>query len=150
MSAREDICDIEDRADIERLVRKFYGRAMADPIIGFIFVDVARLDLEAHVPAITSFWETVLLGSRTYSGSAFAPHAELHRRVELREGHFERWLLLWFATVDELFAGDRANLAKIHGLRVARAFHRRLQSLPGPTHAGSEHGLTVTLHGPPA
>src|SRR5918998_258455 len=78
--------DIETRADCERLVRAFYGRAMRDPIIGFIFTDVAKLDLEAHVPEITSFWETVLLGTQTYRGGAFAPHAALHRRVGLRAG----------------------------------------------------------------
>ena len=46
--------DIETRADCERLVREFYGRAFADPIIGFLFTDIAHLDLEAHVPRITS------------------------------------------------------------------------------------------------
>ena len=147
MSASEDLRDISDRADVERLVRAFYSRAMSDPIIGFIFVEVAKLDLEAHVPEITSFWETVLLDAHSYSGGAFAPHAALNQRVQLREGHFERWLRLWFATVDEMFAGDRANLAKIHALRVARAFHGRLQTLPGPPGDGA---LTVTLHGPAA
>ena len=122
--------DIESRADCERLVRTFYGRALEDPIIGFIFVDVAKLDLEAHVPRITSFWETILLGAQSYSGGAFRPHAELHAKVRLRAGHFERWLALWSATVDELFAGDRADLAKAHALRVGRAFHQRLQELP--------------------
>jgi hemoglobin len=121
--------DIETREDCERLVRAFYARAFADPMIGYLFTDVARLDLEAHVPRITSFWETILLDTRTYSGGAFGKHADLHAKSELREGHFERWLQLWFGTVDELFAGDRANLAKIHALRVARAFHGRLQSL---------------------
>ncbi len=48
--------DIETRADCERLVRAFYGRALTDPIIGFIFTDVAELDLDAHVPQITAFW----------------------------------------------------------------------------------------------
>ena len=122
--------DIETRADVERLVRRFYGQAMEDPIIGFIFTDVAKLDLEAHVPRITSFWETILLGGDSYRGGAFRPHAELHLKVGLREGHFDRWLQLWFGTVDELFAGDRANVAKIHALRVARAFLGRLQSMP--------------------
>ncbi len=61
--------DIESRADCERLVRAFYGRALEDAIIGFIFVDVAKLDLEAHVPRITAFWETILLGARSYSGA---------------------------------------------------------------------------------
>jgi hemoglobin len=57
-------------------VRAFYGQALEDPIIGFIFVDVAKLDLEAHVPRIASFWETILLGARSYSGGAFRPHGE--------------------------------------------------------------------------
>jgi hemoglobin len=126
--------DIHNRDDCERLVRAFYGRAMTDPIIGFIFVDIARLDLEAHVPRITSFWETVLLGRQTYSGGAFRPHAALHARVPLRRGHFERWLWLWKMTVDELFAGDQAERAKAHAVRVARAFHSRLDGVPPTGH----------------
>ena len=137
--------DIEDRADCERLVRAFYGRALIDPMIGWLFVDVAKLDLEAHVPDITSFWETILLGAQSYRGGAFRPHAALHARAPLRSGHFERWLTLWTTTVDELFAGERAELAKAHAVRVARAFHGRLQTLPS---AGRDHaGLTITLHG---
>jgi hemoglobin len=150
MSVSSGLRDIESRADVERLVRAFYGQALEDPIIGFIFVDVAKLDLEAHVPGITSFWETVLLGAQTYSGGAFRPHAELHGKVTLREGHFERWLQLWFGTVDELFAGERANQAKVHALRVAQAFHNRLQGFPTPGVPAAEPvtGLTITQHGP--
>jgi hemoglobin len=125
-----ELHDIETRADCERLVRAFYGRAFEDEIIGWLFTDVAKLDLEAHVPRITSFWETVLLGASTYSGGAFRPHAELHAKVPLRGGHFVRWVALWNETVDELFAGERALLAKSHAQRVANAFHRRLQGLP--------------------
>jgi hemoglobin len=96
-----------------------FGHAIVVPVrgvqpersIGFIFVDVAKLDLEAHVPRLTSFWETVLLGAQSYGGGAFRPHAQLHAKVRLRRGHFERWLALWRGTVDELFAGDRAELA---------------------------------------
>jgi hemoglobin len=120
--------DIETRADCERLVRAFYGRALSDPIIGFLFTDVAHLDLEAHVPRITNFWETILLGAHSYGGGAFRPHIELHRRVPLTRGHFDRWLHLWGATVDELFCGERAELAKAHARRVAAAFHSRLVS----------------------
>jgi hemoglobin len=135
--------DIESRADCERLVRTFYGRALTDPIIGFLFTDVAKLDLEAHVPGITSFWETILLGARSYGGGAFRPHAELHRKAPLRRAHFDQWLNLWTSTVDELFAGERAELAKAHAVRVARAFHQRLQTIPS---AGG--GFAVTVHRP--
>ena len=140
--------DIETRADCEQIVRAFYGRAMADPIIGFIFTDVAKLDLEAHVPRITSFWETILLGAHSYGGGAFRPHAQLHTRIGLRDGHFARWLQLWNATVDELFAGRRAELAKAHARRVAQAFMRRLESFPSPS-SQAPPGLTVTRHVPP-
>src|SRR5690349_10927330 len=94
----DGVSDIETREDCERLVRVFYERAFEDAIIGFLFTDVAKLDLEAHVPRITSFWETILLGVRTYNGGAFGKHAELHAKVPLREGHFERWLQIWFGT----------------------------------------------------
>lgn len=118
--------DIETRADCDSLVRAFYERALDDPVIGWLFTDVAHLDLEAHLPRIAAFWETILLGARSYSGGAFAPHAALHARAPLRRGHFERWLWLWRETVDEHFAGARATLAKAHAERVAAAFQTRL------------------------
>ena len=147
----EGLHDIGTRADCERLVRAFYGRALEDPIIGFIFVDVAKLDLEAHVPRITSFWETILLGARTYSGGAFRPHADLHAKVRLREGHFTQWLNLWSRTIDEMFAGERAELAKAHAHRVAQAFLGRLQQISSPADpAPVTTGLNVIQQGPRA
>jgi hemoglobin len=135
--------DIETREDCERLVRDFYARAFADPIIGFLFTEVAHLDLEAHVPRITSFWETILLGAQTYSGGVFGPHAALNAKVPLRAGHFDRWVWLWTQTVDERFGGPRADLAKHHARRVATAFHARLSGLPDPAPEG---GLLVIQH----
>ena len=142
--------DIETREDCEVLVRAFYGRAMEDAVIGFIFTDVARLDLEAHVPHITAFWETLLLGAQTYDGGAFHPHAALHAKVELRAGHFQRWLGLWYETVDEMFAGPTAELSKATAFRLANAFRGRLERYPSPrdADAASPPGLVVTRHGP--
>ena len=149
MSPAPPARDIEDRADCERLVRAFYTRVLVDPIIGWIFTDVARLDVEAHVPVIASFWETILLDARSYTGSAFAPHAALNTRVRLRAGHFDRWLSLWRTTVDEFYAGPHAELAKSHAERVARAFHRRLSAPPGPleTAVDAPFVLALTRHG---
>ena len=138
--------DIESRGDVERLVRAFYGRAMDDPMIGYLFTDVAQLDLEAHIPEITSFWDTILLGAQSYRGGAFAPHAQLHMKSPLRAGHFERWLVLWTTTVDELFEGPRAGYAKHHATRVARAFHGRIETMGPPAPSGG--GFAITPHGP--
>jgi len=121
--------DIATRDDCERLVRGFYEKALVDPVIGFLFTEIAKVDMDHHVPRITRFWETVLLGAQTYGGGAFRPHIELNAQVPLRKGHFERWLWLWSQTVDELFTGEVAAQAKRHADRVAGAFYARLQGV---------------------
>ncbi len=128
MEPAAQLSDIEERSDCERLVRLFYGKALTDHYIGWLFVDIAKLDLESHIPRITSFWETVLLGAQSYRGGAFPPHLDIHRQAPLQAAHFGRWLKLWYESVDELFEGERAELAKSHANRVAHAFHGRLQS----------------------
>lgn len=138
MSADRPNADIESRADVERLVRLFYDRALRDPIIGWLFTDVAKMDVEAHIPVIASFWETILLGTGSYAGGPFPPHADLHAKVGLKAGHFGRWLALWTMTVDELFAGQRAECAKARAIRIAQAFHQRLQSFPSPQHLSTD------------
>ncbi len=143
-----ELHDIDDHADCERLVRAFYTRVLVDPLIGWIFVDVARLDVEAHVPRIASFWATILLDEHSYSGSAFAPHAALNANVRLRVGHFQQWVNLWGSTIDELFAGERAELAKSHAVRVSKAFQRRLREDPAKLPAAAQPiGFAVTVHG---
>jgi len=138
--------DIETRDDLERIVRASYSRALEDEIIGPIFTDVAKLDLEAHVPVITSFWETLVLGVPTYDRGAFHPHAALHAKVELRPGHFERWLALFYATVDEHVAGSRAEMTKAAAYRLAHAFQGRLRAYASPREDAAPAGLRVTRH----
>lgn len=120
--------DIVDRDDLWRLVRSFYTTAMADDRIGFLFTEVAELDLEAHLPVMVDFWQTMVLGEARYGGGAFPVHLRLHEKEPLTPDHFARWVEIWHGTVDELFEGPRADHAKAHGDRVASAFSRRLSS----------------------
>ena len=48
--------------------------------------------------------------------------------------------------VDELFVGERADLAKSHADRVAVAFHGRLQAMSAAA-AVPNRGLIVTQQG---
>lgn len=121
--------DIQHRNDIERLVRTFYRRAFEDPLLGPIFTDVARMDLEAHLPQMCDFWETVLFRAGSYRGNAFRPHARINSLAPLRWEHFEQWLVLWSSTIDELFAGSAADLAKQQAALTASAIMRRLERI---------------------
>lgn len=118
--------DIATAADIDRLVAEFYRAVLDDPIIGFLFTDVARIDLQAHLPVISAFWQQQLLGRPGYRGQTFARHRELHERVPLTPDHFRRWLYLFNRTVDGLFCGALANAAKQRAARIAESMQQAL------------------------
>ncbi|MEU2229802.1 group III truncated hemoglobin [Streptomyces vietnamensis] len=118
--------DISDRHDLDVLLRRFYGAAFADPLIGPFFTEIAGTDLEAHLPRIADFWERALFRTAGYGRDAFAPHAALHAARPLTAAHFGRWVQLWRASVDGLHRGPRAERAKEQGERVALALLRRL------------------------
>ncbi|MFF5424553.1 MULTISPECIES: group III truncated hemoglobin [unclassified Streptomyces] len=136
MPATRNPRDIGGRDDLAVLLRRFYTEAVADPLIGPYFTEVAGTDLDAHLPRITDFWERALFRTAGYGRDAFAPHAGLHAARPLTAAHFGRWVQLWHATVDGLHRGPRAERAKAQGERIARAMLRRLAGPDAPTGGG--------------
>jgi truncated hemoglobin YjbI len=139
-----ELPDLHDRADVERLVRTFYLTVFEDPLIGPIFTDVAHMDLEHHLPIMCDFWETVLFRAGLYRRNALALHVALNAKRALTLADFERWYAIWTATVDSLFAGEKATLAKVQAERIAGSIHRRLQGGSGSEFATI--GLREGLH----
>ncbi|WP_219732654.1 group III truncated hemoglobin [Leifsonia shinshuensis] len=123
--------DLRSRDDVERLVVEFYRRAFADPLIGPIFTDIAHMDLGAHLPIMCDFWETVLFRAGVYRRNALQVHRDLHALTPLLPEHFDRWLLVWNGAVDDLFAGEKAQLAKVQADRIAGSIGRRLAGSSG-------------------
>ncbi|MFR9779181.1 group III truncated hemoglobin [Micromonospora sp. MS34] len=126
--------DIADRTDLVLLISDFYARVFADDLLGHIFVDVAKMDLAAHLPIMGDFWETVLFRTGGYRRNALALHVDLHRVAPLGPEHFARWLELWRATIDDRYAGPNAERAKIQAERIARSMQRRLAGATGSEH----------------
>lgn len=125
--------DITTRADIDALMQKFYERAISDEIIGYIFTDVAKLDLEHHLPVIGDFWETLLLGNNVYSKYNRNPlmlHDALNEKTPLQPKHFRRWLEIFHSTIDEMFSGERAEFAKLRAEAIANRMQNYIQGIP--------------------
>jgi hemoglobin len=112
--------DLASRSEIIRLVDAFYDRVREDDLLGPIFNDVARVDWTAHLPRMYDFWESVLFGEAVFKGNPLAVHIGLADRTPLTSVHFERWLAIFGATVDELFEGPVANEAKARAARIAQ------------------------------
>lgn len=109
---------IESKNEIILMVDTFYDKVKKDTLIGPIFTDTAKVNWEEHLPKLYNFWEDLLLGTDNYKGRPFPPHIQLNLKLE----HFERWLSLFFDTVDENFTGLKANEAKERALRIAKNF----------------------------
>ncbi len=121
--------DIENRADIDLLMQNFYERALTDGVIGYIFTDVAHLDLESHLPIIGDFWETLLFRSGDYASYGRNPlevHRQLHLKSAFEPKHFSRWLELFVQCVDEEFEGVRADFIKMRAHAIANRFQENL------------------------
>ena len=111
--------DIQTKSDIEVLVNAFYEKALTDESIGHFFTKVVQLSFEEHLPTIYSFWDSVLFGTMTYRGNPMLKHIALHQKQALDKVHFDRWLQLFFETVDEHFQGEKADEAKQKATNMA-------------------------------
>jgi hemoglobin len=117
--------DIRNRDDLVILLTAFYEKAVHDDIIGHFFTEVVPLDMKTHIPVIADFWETILLNGRSYQKNAMLPHDRINRLRHMEEKHFNRWLELFNATVDALFTGETASLAKQRALSIATVMRIR-------------------------
>lgn len=114
--------DLATSADVKRLVDAFYEKVNRDELLAPIFNDIAQVDWEHHLPTIYRFWESMLLGAGTYEGAPFPKHAVL----PIEQKHFERWLALFVATVNETFSGPKSEEAKWRAICIADTFARRM------------------------
>ena len=115
--------DITNETDVKTLVDSFYNKVNADELLSPIFNDFAHTDWEHHLPTMYSFWSSILFRTATYQGRPWPKHAVL----PVNAAHFARWLSLFKQTVDEHFAGPKANEAKNAAASIADTFQNRLQ-----------------------
>ncbi|RCH55198.1 globin [Mucilaginibacter hurinus] len=114
--------DIFQLDDIKLLVDTFYSKVQLHPLLAPVFNQRIGDSWEPHLQKMYSFWQTVLLEEYTYFGRPFPPHAQL----PIESAHFEAWLQLFNATVDELFAGEKASEAKWRAGKMADMFKAKL------------------------
>ena len=111
--------DIESKEDIHQLVEIFYHKVKEDPLLSPYFFEHMKVNLEKRIPIMVSFWENAIFYNGAYSGNPMQMHRRLHERFPMTEEHFDRWLLLFDTTVDELFEGEKAAEIKQRAFSIA-------------------------------
>lgn len=123
-----------DEARITQVVHAFYARVQRDPVLGPIFEDKVE-DWDEHLARLVDFWSSVLLATGRYHGKPVLAHAW----IEAIDGAalFQRWLMLFEATVAELCPPAQAALFIDRARRIADsleqgiAFQRKLAASAG-------------------
>ena len=120
--------DIQTKEDLAFLMEAFYSKMLKDEEIGYIFTEVAQLDLEKHLPSLTNFWENMLLQPNGYKKDVMGIHLKLNALEKLKPQHFERWLFLLDEIVKENFKGDKADTMLNRANSIAAVMQIKMNS----------------------
>jgi hemoglobin len=125
-----------DTDSITTLVHQFYADVRADPELGPVFDNAIGDRWDAHLARMVEFWSTVMLGARNFQGNVFGTHMALQG---VEPEHFKRWLSMFFATTDRLFAPEVAHEFQLVGKRIAHSLQYGYYGkvlVPEPEQAG--------------
>ena len=112
---------------VERMVRLFYERALADEVLGPIFRGAIH-DWETHIATVRDFWSGVLHGTDRYKGNAFAPHMKLRFEPEA----FDHWLMVFESAARDALSHEDAEKAMRIARHMAESFKVGLFPFTGP------------------
>ena len=112
--------DIQNKENIHFIMSEFYVKLLKDDLVKHFFDDIIKNNhLEEHLNTITDFWNAILFNATDYQRNAMQPHLILNQTTPFKNEHFKRWLLLFNATIDENFIGEKAEMAKTRALSIA-------------------------------
>jgi hemoglobin len=118
-----------DDLSLATLVERFYARVREDDLIGPLFNEAVG-DWPRHLDQLSAFWSSVMPTSGRYKGQPVPAH--LRHRGRIFPAMFERWLALWRATTNDLFAPPAAAALQARAERIAEslglALHFSLES----------------------
>ncbi len=119
--------DITSREDVFLLVTTFYAKVRKDELLGSVFNTIIK-DWEQHFEHLTDFWESNLFFGKKYKGDPIQKHIDVDRFFDgkINELHFGAWMNLWYESIDELFVGDTAQIAKNRARNMGTFIHLKM------------------------
>lgn len=119
--------DIQNRNDIEQVVKHFNEKLKVDSELGVFFTEVIKINWEKHNELMCDFWENVLLHTGKYEGNPLKTHKRINAIKATENHHFEKWIQLFFQTVDSLYKGPLAEKMKLHSSAIAMLMKQKLE-----------------------
>jgi len=116
--------EIENRDDVFKLVDTFYKKIRSNELLRPIF-ETHIDDWQRHLNRLTDFWETNLFFVHKFKGNHLVKHQIVDATLKhaINQQHFGTWLNLWFETTNELFIGEKAEIAKNRARQMSTFFY---------------------------
>ena len=111
--------DIQTKTDVTLLVTTFYDKVLNDEQLAPFF---KRLNFDIHLPKMIHFWSFALLDEPGYTTNV----TDKHLQMPLKKVHFDQWLFLFNETINQLFIGEKAEMAKQRAAVIAWTINSKL------------------------
>jgi hemoglobin len=118
--------DISCRSDIFILVTTFYEKIKKDKVLAPFFSNIK--DWNEHLEKLTTFWESSLFLQTKYSGDPLKVHVKVDQENQqsITQEHFGHWMNIWFETIDELYEGEYAQMAKNRARKMSTFLYLKI------------------------
>ncbi|HUC80825.1 MAG TPA: group III truncated hemoglobin [Flavisolibacter sp.] len=118
--------DIQNIDDIKVFVDGFYGKVRENAQLAPVFASrIKDEDWPAHLQRMYAFWNAILFAETGFNGNPMQKHMSL----PIDKSHFDQWLVLFRSTIDENFAGPKAEEAKKRAASIADIMNFKIASL---------------------
>lgn len=113
-----------DRDTLWVLMRSFYEKVVEDDRLAPFFIgelgeDIEDEEWDEHIDLLADFWLAKILGHDTYYGNFIGAHAKM---PHIRRADYDRWLILFAQTADEVYTPEIASVFKKKGKQFVAQF----------------------------
>lgn len=136
------LADLSTPAEVHDLVTRFYREIAFDELLEPMFGEVAEVDWAEHIPNLIDYWCWILFGTDHFGGAVTRTHRDLHALRRIEPQHCDRWISLWFTTIDAGWSGIHADHAKDHAAKLMAGMAKHVFgfSWPPPPSARPHEG----------
>lgn len=112
---------------IKRLVDAFYARIRQDRELGPIFdrtIGTSEKEWQLHLETMYRFWSSIMLASGRFHGAPMQKHQAL---PAFDLGLFERWLMLFEKTTNDLHTKEIALQYQLKSQNIAKNLRHAME-----------------------
>ena len=118
--------DVLSRKDLEKVLELFFEKIKEDETIHHFFFEVVKVEWDQHMVQMCDFWENVLFYSGNYQGNPIETHKRINEIRKTENIHFQKWMELFFSSLDSLYKGSNVQKMKDHSEQIVRVMMTKI------------------------